>query len=166
MTWWIKVVGAVLLLACFALPMSSCTRHVDKDGKGVASLADGSYPANTQTIKTHHYLLERVKSSEPLSWLNVAAFIWPTIFLLLARYRAPSRLVSVLWFTEPLLLAGSGFVIFVSTIVDDAEIGYYIGWAGVGIYVFGWVIEAVTKWRTWIKKGHISNSNNGGASNS
>lgn len=124
--------------------------------------ADGSYPATTQTIKTNHYLLGRVKSSEPLSWLNVVALIWPTVFLLLARYRAPSRLVSVLWFTEPLLLAGSGFVIFVSTIIDDAEIGFYVGWVGVGIYFCGWVIEAVKGWRTWTNKRRlISNSSNG-----
>jgi hypothetical protein len=130
--------------------MSSCTEYRDTTGRIVSQNPDGSIPAGSHSVITRGYLLELVKTSNPASFLYVVAFIWPAIFLIHRRYRPTSRLAAMLWFTEPLLLGGSVFMIFMAALLSDFDIGSYVGWIGIGIYFYGWSTEAVSKFRIWM----------------
>lgn len=146
----------MLVLSCFVLPMSSCTEHRDASGHLATQSVDGTYPADVHEVKIRHYLMEKVISTDPLSWLNIVAIIWPIIFVIHAYYRPTSRLSKVLWFTEPLLVAGSSYVIFMGGLFDEFDIGTYVGWTGLICYFLGWLVEAVGRWNAWIAKRRAS----------
>lgn len=149
---WLKIIGAFLFAACFALPMSSCTVYRDETGYLVELGPDRSVPPGARAVTTRHYLLDEVSPGHPQSWLWIAAFIWPAAFLLHARKRPDARLSRALWFIEPQLLAGSLYSIFVFRFFDDRDVGSYVGFAGVAVYFLGWVGEAFSKWRSWKRR--------------
>ena len=150
MTGWLKFIGAFLLAACFALPIKSCTEYRDETGKWV-SVAPGEAPApGVRPVITRNYLLEELRANDPLSWLLVASFIFPAAVVVYARKRPAARLTRVLWFIEPLLLAGVLFSVWYMTFLfNDPDVGSYVAGGGVAIYFLGWVGEAYSKWRSW-----------------
>lgn len=154
---WLKIIGAMLMLSCFALPMSSCTEHRDAGGHLVTERADGTYPADVHEVKVRHYLMEKVRSADPLSWLNIVAIVWPAIFVTHELYRRTSRFGKILWFTEPLLVAGSFYVIFIGALFEEFDVGTYVGWTGLAAYFLGWCMEAVSQWRAWMVKRRAIN---------
>jgi len=146
---WLKIIGAFLVASCLVLPISSCTEYRDEAGKLVLRGADGSIPPGAHAVTTRDYLRDKVSLGDPTSWLYVAAFIWPAAFLLHARNRPAARLTRALWFIEPLLLAGPLYIIVMFSIFKAYDVGSYVGWAGLAVYFFGWIGEAVGKWRVW-----------------
>jgi hypothetical protein len=147
---WFKVAGALLLVACFALPMKSCTDYVDETGKQV-SVAPGKAPAaGVRSITTRFYLLEELHADDPWSWLVVAVFAGPAAIVAYTRRRPAARLAKVLWCMEPLLLAGVAFSLwYITFLFSRPDVGYYVAGVGLAIYFLGWVGEAWEKWRVW-----------------
>ena len=148
----LKLIGAVLLASCFALPMSSCAQVVDDEGMLVSTNPDGSIPTGAHKVMTRHHVLDQVEFNHPTTWLYVAAFVWPLVFLLHAWIRPAARLNRALWFTEPLLLAGSSYAIFLLTFLERPEVGSHVGEAGIAVYLLGWISGAVDKWRSWRRR--------------
>jgi hypothetical protein len=148
MAGWLKVTGALLLVACFALPMKSCTQYLDETGKRVP-VASGEAPATgVRPVTTRYYLLEELRADDPWSWLRVAVFICPAAVVAYTRRRPAARLAQVLWFIEPLILAGVAFSLwYITFIFSRPDVGYYVAVGGLAIYFLGWVNEAWRKWR-------------------
>ena len=51
---WLKVIGTLLLVACFALPMTWCTSYYDTEGKPVIVGADGVPAAGVRSVTVRH----------------------------------------------------------------------------------------------------------------
>lgn len=144
---WLKVAGAFLLAACFALPMTSCTEYRDDAGRSV-SVLPGKAPAPglSRTI-TRFYLLDNLHAEDPMSWPYVGVFLCPGIVLIYARKYPATRLRTVLWFMEPLLLAGVVYSVWYMNFFDDPDIGSYVADGGAAVYFFGWIGEARERFR-------------------
>jgi len=151
-TTWPKMAGAILLVACFALPMSSCSTLVDKTGKAVTQKPA---PPGARVVKIQLYVFDGVRLANPGSWPTVLAFIWPLALLLHGRLRPTSWITRALWFVEPALLAGSIYAIGTFMFFGQPEAGTYVGRTGVAVYSLGWIGEAFGRWRS--RKGAFRN---------
>ena len=114
----LRLFGAVLLVACLALPMSTCG-------------ADGSA----------QYVLSEIEAN-PLTWFWAVAFLWPVPLFLLRRRLARGSLGKFLFSAEPLLLFGSLYAVSIFTAIGVPSIGCYTGWIAITLHGFVWVSEA------------------------
>jgi len=153
---WLKVIGALLLVACFALPMTSCTSYEDTEGKPVIVFADGVPAPGVRSVTVRHYLWQELDAHDPESWLRVAVFLGPAAAVIFARRRPKSRARTALWVMEPVLLAGVVYSLWSMTFLTfyDADVGWYVASAGVATYFVGWLGEAYQRWRQWTRRRH------------
>ena len=128
--------------------MSSCSGVVDKAGKPLSLGPHESLPAGARAVTTRLHVFDTVRPTDPRTWPDLVAFIWPLAFVLLAWKRPASRLTKALWFTEPLLLGGSLYTIQSFMLFGHPDVGAYVGRIGVAVYSLGWVGEALSKWRS------------------
>lgn len=149
---WLRNVGAVLLIVCFVLPMVSCSEYQNEEGESVMVDAGEEVPPGVQRVTTKFYLLDMLDREDPWSWLRVAAFIFP-LAVVGARWRfTDAKAVRMLWYSEPFVLVGVGYVLVSMAIFHSPEIGYYLAVFSVAIYFLGWVLEAWERFRTWRRK--------------
>jgi len=147
---WLKVTGALLLMACFALPMKSCTHYEDAQGKPVTSGADEAPAPGARPVTQRYYLWEEPRANDPMSWLRVAVFLGPAAAVMITRRRPKTRATKVLWVMEPVLLAGVVYSLWYMTFLFyDPDVGLYVASAGVASYFGGWLGEAYQRWRHW-----------------
>jgi len=150
---WLKVIGALLLVACFALPMKSCTSAENTEGRPVVVGADEAPAPGVRYVTERYYLWEELSAEDPKSWLRVAVFVGPAAVVMLTRRRQKTRATKVLWVTEPLLLAGVIYSLWYMTFpFYDADVGLYVASAGVASYFTGWLGEVCQRWRQWRRR--------------
>jgi len=150
---WLKVIGALLLVACFALPMKSCTSYENTKGRPVNVGVDGVPTPGVQSVTERYYLWEELSSGEPKSWLRVAVFLGPAAAVMFTRRRPKSRATKVLWVMEPVLLAGVIYSLWSMTFLFyEPDIGWYVASAGVASYFSGWLGESYERWRQWRRR--------------
>jgi hypothetical protein len=147
---WLKVIGALLLVACFALPMKSCTSYVDTAGNPVPFGA-GEVPApGVRSVTERHFLWEELDAHDTESWLRVAIFLGPAAAVTFARRRPKSRASRAVWLIEPVLLAGVAYSLWYMTFLFyDADVGWYVASVGVASYFAGWLGDAYQRWCQW-----------------
>lgn len=149
---WLKLIGAFLLLACFALPMTSCTTHENEAGKFVAVKPGEPIPPGVHSVTVRHYLLGAgSRVDDPWTWVELAFFIFPAAVVVHARKRPAARLTKIIWFLEPLLIAGVSLSIWLTSflIPRHLEIGTYVALVGVCLYSLGWIVEVYSGLRSW-----------------
>ena len=139
---WLKVIGSLLLVACFVLPMKSCTTYEDSEGRLVVGSVDGVPAPGVRPVTERYYLWEELGANDPKSWLRVAVFLGPAASVMFARRRPKSRARKALWLMEPALLAGVVYSLWHMIFpFYTAEIGCYAAGAGVASYFAGWLGE-------------------------
>ena len=138
-----KVLAACMLILAFFLPMSSCSYTVPIN-------KDAGDPG-TETRTSIMYAREYVDLDEIGGWLNILAFTWPFLLLLL-QWRFSGKKYS--W-----LLSGSGVLLAVFSVtavytwadIGKPLIGAYVGGGG-AIALF--VIYMVEMIPYFIKREH------------
>jgi hypothetical protein len=138
----IKIGASLLLLACFLLPFSSCTRHLDEDGK----LTYISKKPAVKAITEYTYPWEGLNLKEVSDWLFLLCFVWP-IPILIHRYRSGGRRIKLIfWILEPVFLSGSSYYIyFLSNFFGKPAIGAYLMHTANFFYGTAWISETTTK---------------------
>jgi hypothetical protein len=142
----IKLSAAVVLLACLALPEYTCSKYVGPDGRVVSAVPEGVPATSYKEIPEKHYPLESFSVREIGSWLTLLTFAWPWPVLAYwfrstqwrGRHGALKRLV---WLAEPLLLMGSGYVIWAASSLGTRAIGAFLALAANAAYLGAWVVE-------------------------
>lgn len=139
----IKIGAAILLLICLILPLSSCSRYVDSEGKTVYGTAPST---DAQRITEYYYIWTEFEAKELGSWVLIICFIWP-IPILIYKYRGKGKRVKqILWAVEPLLIGCAVYYIVLSaTFLSDPEVGAYLAVTANGIYGIAWLWEAIIK---------------------
>ena len=123
----IKLIAACVLAASLALPQYTCEVRSPQ----------GNEPAEGARVRTErHYALENFQPGEPADWLILAAFVWPLLVVLLR-----SRGQRLLRWLEPLLLAGSGWLIYGRSGVGRRAIGAYLAFTALALYGVAWLLE-------------------------
>ena len=147
---WLKVIGALLLVACFVLPMKSCTSYEDAQGNPVTVGVDEVPAPGVRLVTERHYLWEELHVRDPMSWLRVAVFLGPAAAVMFARRRPRSRARTALWMIEPVLLAGVVYSLWYMTVgFYDADVGWYVACVGVASCFIGWLGEAYRRGCQW-----------------
>jgi hypothetical protein len=155
---WLKLIGSLLLVACFALPMKSCTGYEGPEGEPVVVGVDGVPPPGVRYVTERYYLWEELNAADPKSWLRVAVFLGPAASVMFARRRPKSRVRKALWLMEPVLLAGVVYSLWHMIFpFYTAEIGWYAACAGVAICFAGWLGETYQRWWQW-RRGRLTES--------
>src|SRR5215813_12137644 len=96
--WRLKAIGACLLMVCFALPMKSCTEYRHANGERVSVEPGESLPPDARQVTTRYYLVEEFRADQPITWVQIAAFVLPLAAVAYARWGRPGRFKKVLWF--------------------------------------------------------------------
>lgn len=147
---WLKMIGALLLVVCFVLPMKSCTKYEDTEGKPVVGGADGVPAPGVRRITERYYLWEELDAGDPKSWLPVAVFLGPAAAMVFAWRRPKGRASNALWLMELVLLAGVVYSLWYMTFLFyDADVGWYVACVGVASCFAGWLGEAYHRWYQW-----------------
>jgi hypothetical protein len=158
---WLKVIGALLLVACFALPMKSCTSYEGAEGKPVIVGAEGVPASGVRRVTERYYLWDELHAHDPMSWLRVAVFLGPAAAVVFARRRPESRARAALWVMEPVLLAGVVYSLWYMTfwhmtfLFYTADVGCYVASVGVVSYFAGWLVEAYRRWWQWRRRRQL-----------
>ena len=154
----LKLAGAILLLVSLALPMSSCVRYVDAKGNRVEVEKDAPLPEGVRKEVLYDYALDNFDAQDAGSWSVLLAFAWPALLVGLLFWRKRGRAVLALRIAEPLLLAGSFYLIsfIASFLVDRMEAGAYLAFFALGIYALGAVWEDVVAFRQWRQERRAS----------
>lgn len=141
----IKIISSVLLIICLLLPISSCNRYVDSDGKRFVNYDSKNHP-DVKRITTYNYPLDKFNPKDIYSWLLLFSFIWP-IPILLYRYKGTRDLVkNILWGIEPLFVLGSSWYIYLNASVFATPfIGAYLSILANCAYAIAWLSELLTK---------------------
>jgi hypothetical protein len=149
----LKVIGALLLVACLALPMKSCTGYEDPAGKPVIVGADGVPAPGARSVTERYYLWDELHAHDPVSWLRVAVFLGPAAAVIFTRRRPNSRAAKALWLMEPVLLAGVVYSLwhmwYMNFPVYSTDVGWYVASAGAASYFAGWLGQAYQRWCQW-----------------
>lgn len=141
----IKIISSMLLVVCLLLPISSCSRYVDSNGKRIANY-DSKIHTNAKRITTYNYPLEHFNPKDIYNWLLLFCFIWP-IPILLYRYKGTRKLVkNIFWGIEPLFVLGSSWYIYLNaSIFAKPFIGAYLSISANGAYGMVWLSELLMK---------------------
>jgi hypothetical protein len=150
---WLKVTGALLLVACFALPIKSCSGYEDPEGKPIIVGADEVPAPGMRYVTERRYLWEELHADDPMSWLRVAVFLGPAATVMFARRRPKSRARTALWVIQPVLIAGVVYSLWYMTFLFYApDVGWYVACVGVASYFAGWLGEACQRWWQWRRR--------------
>lgn len=151
----IKIGASLLLLVCIVLPFSSCTRHLDEDGKSTYI----SKKATVETVTEYSYAWEDFDLKDFSGWLFLLCFIWP-IPILVHRYKSKrKRLKLIFWTLEPIFLGGASYYIdFSSTFLATPAIGAYLMQVAYFSYGISWISEVVIKIANKRKSSKSNNS--------
>lgn len=141
----IKIISSMLLVICFLLPISSCSRYEDSNGKLIVNYDPKIHP-NAKYITTYNYPWGKFNPKDICDWLLLFCFIWP-IPILLYRYKGTRKLVkNICWGIEPLFIVGSSTYIYIrASILAKPFIGAWLSISANGVYGMVWLSELLMK---------------------
>jgi hypothetical protein len=141
----VKIISAILLVTCLALPISSCSRYVDSNGKPIVKY-DPKTHVNAKLVIKYNYPLERFNPKDIYNWLLLLCFIWP-IPIILYRHKGTKKLIkNIIWSIEPLFaLASSCYIWLKASLFAEPCIAAYLSISANGIYGIAWLSEMLTK---------------------
>ena len=146
-----KILGAIVLAGSLALPVSTCTGYRSPDGKFVTWIPTGADSAAYPRAVDRDYVLHDVYLVRPSTWFNLAVFVWPLPVVALTQRRRTARWRRWVWWLEPLLVAISGWTVWlVANLLATPAIGAYVALGALGVYLSAWAVEL---WREVIRGG-------------
>lgn len=148
---WLKLTGALLLLASLAFPMSTCSHYEDAEGRRVRIAEGEAPPEGVREVITEEYAFEEFHPDDPGDWVRALAFAWPLLAWLTLRVRRRGRVALTVRILEPLLIGGSIYAVeFISTFLADSRAaGAYLAFAALGLYAIATVWEDLVTYRAW-----------------
>jgi hypothetical protein len=141
----LKTLGAALLAIAFFLPLSRC-EEISLTPSAEDEVVQET--PETEKVYDYYYAYENIGFEDQGSLLIPAVFFWPLAFLAYAKRGRRARVKTVLNFLEPLLAAGTGYMIVLMTMFNEFYIGAYVAFAGAGGYFIGSGIEVAWKIKT------------------
>ena len=137
----LKILFAVILLSCLALPFSSCSRDFDEDGK----LIFLSKKPVVKTVTEYRYPFQIFNPRLFSSWLFIYSFLWP-VPILLYRYRnRQKKIMTILWISEPVFVLITSYILILESIFSTPAIGQNLALAANGGYGLTWIYELIQK---------------------
>lgn len=143
-----------MLLACYALPMSSCAPvRLDLQGAlagpatGGAVVAKPAVVPSTPPAREYQYIFTANRSSV-FGWVCILSFAIPAAAVLYTRKRPTGRPTRVLWPVEPVPLLLVLVVVWSMTFLSRLEVGGYVAYGGVAAFGAGWLGEAFAQIRS------------------
>jgi hypothetical protein len=122
----IRIVASGILLLSFFLPMSSCSYTVPIE-LGIDEPPSDTTEIPTETRTTIIYASEYLDPDEIGAWLNLLAFTWPILFILL-QWKFSGRKYSFLFSGSGVFLSiFSAVVIYTWADLGKPLIGAYVG---------------------------------------
>ncbi len=151
-----KLLGALVLLASITLPMATCTHYENSKGERINLVTSEGIPEDAKKVVDSKYVFEKFKPLSPESWIILLAFIWPVLVLIALQWKQRGRVALVIRGFEPLLLAGSFFVVdFISTFWGDSRaIGAYLAFTALVFYAIGTLWCDIILYISWKNQRH------------
>jgi len=143
----IKMAAAVLLVAAFLLPQYTCSMYHSPEGKIVASIPEGADPTRYAPFPERHYAWEGLSWRDASSWMAVVAFLWPLPMLAYGLRSRSQRVTRVSLWLEPVLVAGSTYLIWAISSIGQRAAGAYVGLSANGLYAIGCFQDLNARWR-------------------
>ena len=146
-----KLIGALLLLASLAFPMSTCSYYENAEGQRIEVDPGETPPEGAVEIVSRTYALEDFNPLDPGDWVRALAFAWPILAVATLRLRKRGAIAMGVRVLEPALIAGSIYAVhFISTFfADRREIGAYLAFLALGIYAIATVQVNLSLYRKW-----------------
>jgi hypothetical protein len=145
----VRAILATVLIVSAALPQSSCSKYVNAEGKELSPLVPHADSSQYHRVKTYYYAFENVTLHEPGTLLIPIAFLWPFAAILVARRKPDARITRVLFWLEPVGLAGSANVIALNDLLMDAEVGWFVALCALALLFLTWLWMAIGRFRGW-----------------
>ena len=143
----VKGLAALLLLGALLLPQSTCAGYRAPDGRFVTTIPRGAAPGSYLPMVQRAYAFDDVRLAEPGSWLKLVAFLFPIPLLVVATRSRSARLRAYVYVLEPVLAAGSGYLIwFSAALFATPAAGAYLAVGALTVY---FVASSVELWRRW-----------------
>lgn len=146
-----KLLGALLLLVSIAFPMATCSHYEDAEGRRVEVAEGETPPEGVKEVISSEYAFEDFEPGDPGEWVKVFAFSWPLLATVILLRGKRGRVVLGVRVLEPLLLAGSIYMVhFISTfLVERRAMGAYLAFLALGIYAVATIWADVALYREW-----------------
>lgn len=151
---WSKTAGALMLLACYVLPMSSCVpARLDGQGALAGSTTGGAVPTKPAAVpgtppsREYRYILPGDRSSV-FGWVCILSFAIPAAAVLYVHRRPVSRTARILWPVEPAVLLFILVEVWSMTFLSSPEVGTYLAYGGLAAFWVGWLGEAFIRIRS------------------
>jgi hypothetical protein len=141
----LQTIAALALAVSVALPISTCTRYVDAQGEAVAVEPDAPLPAGVTEIVDHQVPIEQLVTNPLGGCLILVAFLWPLAFLAYRRWGSHAGIQALLWWLEPLLLAGSAYYVHTLAFLGDPAVGAWLAGASLAVLASLWLSAAVSR---------------------
>lgn len=137
---YLKAIGAIILLLSLTMPLSSCDRRVDQQGKVIPILMSNRskpLPPGTKIITKYNYFIQDFDINNPYMWLLFFGYIWPP-FMILAINKVKKYSANLAYrIVEIILIAGSIYSVLISCLFARLEVGAYAAFTGAGVYSIG-----------------------------
>ena len=147
----LKIFGAFLLLVSLAFPMSTCTHHVDREGKRIELEEGQTLPEGARETTSYSYALRPFEPEDPYWWLDLMTFVWPVFAIALLEWRKRGPLALGTRILEPFMLAGSFWLVdFTSTFLTSGRaFGAYLAFLALSIYGLAAALADIALYREW-----------------
>jgi hypothetical protein len=150
-TFTLRVIGAILLTAALALPVSRNSTFFIDLARKIAAMGVPIEEVE-RVARRHYFALETYDITEVEWWITAAAFLWPWILILLLRTIKPRAVQHLLLLPEFLLLCLSWVVVALTTFLEEPFVGYYVGMLGVLVYGIAWIGSVTSLARSALRR--------------
>jgi hypothetical protein len=157
----LRAIGAALVLLCLALPLGTCSYHVDAAGQPIGVENPNQLPEGVELVRQWSFALEGFPT-DTLAWLGLLALCWPAVAAVLLTWRPRGRFALAVRVLElPLMAFSIALVDFFSTFFVSRAIGAYVAFVGAGIYCLGAVTEDYRASRDWLRQKRSASATTG-----
>lgn len=136
--------ATVLLLVALVLPLSRCSGQHSGNSAGQAS---------EPSAYTYHYAWSDFDPLSLGSWLIMLVFAWPLALLLYERIARRPSTSAWLRGAQVLLSAGSIYLIYLRTFLDELWYGGYLAYTALSACLLASLVECVLSVRMKMKEG-------------
>jgi hypothetical protein len=135
----LSLVAALALAVCFVLPLSTCTRYVDEQGKAIQVERGEAPPEGAIEIVDQQIAAEQLWTNPLGGVLMLICFVGPLAIALYLRRRGSGLVRGVLFWVQPLLLVGAAHFVWVIGRWGETAPGAWIAAAAIASVALAWV---------------------------
>jgi hypothetical protein len=139
--------AALALAVCFVLPLSTCTRYVDAEGKAVEVEPGAAPPEGAVAIVDRQIAAEQLWTNPLGGTLMLVAFLGPLASLAYTRWGASARAKRVLFWIQPLLLFAAAHAVWVIARFGETEPAAWVAAAAIAALALSWIIAFAPRGR-------------------